>query len=134
MSGPNDLFADVSKAGPKAHLPRDFHQCATTAHGAAMLAAGGQARRSPDVSDIGAEHDPRDAAAPEHRSIECDAGPATLKRDKRSRGPPWCRSAGTLEAAWRAQRGLPPAEGFGSAAGPLAVSRGERPGVVACLL
>jgi ribonuclease E len=36
-----------------------------------------------------------------------------------------------LKRHWRAQRGLPPAEGFGSAAVSLAVSRGERPGVVA---
>jgi len=57
-----------SKPGRKPTSPREFRKCATTVHGTAMLAAGGQTRRSPDASDIGAEHDPRDAPGPEHCS------------------------------------------------------------------
>src|SRR5690606_32483099 len=92
----------------------------TTAPGAAMLAARRQARPSPGASDAGAEQI-HPSVAPRLKS-RTDTGrgatPArnTERSNKRSRGPPWCRSAGTLEgpaaASWR---------------GGAAVSRGETP-------
>src|SRR5690606_1251026 len=69
--------------GPKARLPGDIRQqYATTAPGAAILAARRQARPSPGVSDAGAEHDPRAAPrcatpARQHRTTEISAPAAS---------------------------------------------------------
>src|SRR5690606_18471541 len=81
------LIPQEEAAGPKARLPAIPAQCAATAPGAAMLAACRQTRPWPGGRITGnAEHVPCGARA---------AGPATPTRTaKRSRGPPWCCSAG----------------------------------------